>query len=144
MGSWGITPKASVEAECSQHGRERVVSGCVDLLEGRGGDAGLLLALAGPPAEAVLRGEAGGPEGYWPRVWGARGLLYAWENWASPSVVAAGRDESWRVREMVMKVANRHMVEDAAEVAARLSEDPVPRVRRAAERALERIVGESA
>lgn len=123
-----------------------VVDGCIAFLRGEPADADpeLSLALAGPAAAAVLRGEAGGVEGYWPRVWGARGLLYAWEERAAPAIVQATADEAWRVREMALKVIARHAVGDAIEVVATLRNDPVARVRRAAERATERLVASGA
>ena len=75
---WRLTPRQSVAAECERRGKAAVVAGCIDLLQGRQGtDDALLIALAGPAAQAVLDGSAGGKEGYWPRVWAARGLLHA-------------------------------------------------------------------
>ena len=143
---WGVTPRQSVAAECGRRGHGAVVDGCVALLEGAPADvdADLVLALAGPAAAAVLRGEAGGVDGYWPRVWGARGLLYAWEDRAAPAIVRATADDAWRVREMALKVIARHAVGDAIEVVAELRSDPVARVRCAAERANERLVATGA
>ena len=138
--SWGITPRQSVEAECLRRGRAKLIGGCVDLLEGRSADVELILALAGPAARAVLDGRQGGLQGYWPRVWGARGLLHAWDDVATAAVIAASSDESWRVREMIAKVAAAHGVEEAVPALAAMMSDPVPRVRRAAERALTKLV----
>lgn len=127
---------------CARRGIDAVVDGCVAFLAGEpaDADADLSLALAGPAAAAVLRGEAGGVDGYWPRVWGARGLLYAWDDRAAPAIVRATSDEVWRVREMALKVIARHAVGEAIEVAAQLRNDPIARVRRAAERAMQRLV----
>jgi hypothetical protein len=58
-----------------------------------------------------------------------RGLLWAWDS----AVSIALRDESWRVREMAAKVA-RHLVGDALPAVVELRDDPVPRVRAAAQR----------
>ena len=134
---WGVTPRQSVEAECARRGTRAVVSGCVDLLEGREADDALLLALGGPTAQYVLDGHVGP---YWFRVWGARGLLYAWEKWATPAVVRATADEAWRVREMAAKVVARHRLGDAIQAVARLEHDPVARVRAAGERAVTILV----
>jgi len=134
--SWGVSPKRSIEEECGRRGRANVITGCIDILEGRFVDDGLLLALAGPAALTVLDGREGGREGYWPRVWAARGLLHAWDGRAARVVVEATSDTSWRVREMLAKVVAAHRVDDAAPAMAILAVDPVPRVRRAAERAL--------
>jgi len=85
-----------------------VIAGCVDVLEGRDVDDALVVALGGPPAEYVLSGREGGKSGYWPRVWAARGLLYVWDDDATPAVVRATTDQAWRVREMAAKVIARH------------------------------------
>ena len=115
-----------------------MVAGCVDLIEGRYDevDDGLVLALGGPPADYVLSGGEGGKGGYWPRVWGARGLLHVWDDSATTAIVRAAGDEAWRVREMSAKVVARHRVGDALTAMAELRKDRVPRVRAAAERAL--------
>jgi HEAT repeat protein len=116
-----------------------VVRGCADVLEGRDIDEGLVLALGGLAGVQVLAGRAGGRHGYWPRVWGARGLLYAWDDFAIPAIIRATADDAWRVREMAAKVIARRGVGDAMDAVAALREDSVPRVRTAAERAVARL-----
>lgn len=106
------------------------------MLEGRDIDDALVLALGGPHATRVLGGREGGKRGYWPRVWAMRGLLYAWDDSATPTVVRAATDEAWRVREMTAKVIARHGLGDAHGAVVGLREDSVPRVRAAAERAV--------
>jgi hypothetical protein len=113
-----------------------VVAGCLDILTGRNIDERLLRVLAGPAAETVLVGREGGVGGYWPRVWATRGLLYAWDESAAAAVVAATSDTSWRVREMAAKVTSAHRVGDGLDAMTMLRDDPVPRVRAAAERAV--------
>jgi hypothetical protein len=98
---WSKTPKESVEQECERRGLASVVKGCSDLLTGKPVDDELILALGGPPAEWVRTGEPSGPD-YWLRVWGARGLLYAWDESARPAVLQALSDEAWRVRDMAL------------------------------------------
>jgi hypothetical protein len=135
--SWEFTPRQSIEAECWRRGKPAVVSGCVALLERRGDvDDALVIALGGPMAESVLDGREGGKEGYWPRVWAARGLLHAWQDGATPAIILATTDDAWRVREMAAKVIARHRVGDAMTAVAELRNDDVPRVRAAAERAV--------
>lgn len=136
--SWGKTPRESIEQECAKRGKNAVVDGCVELLEGRDVDAELVLALGGPPAHWIVTGEASGPP-YWLRVWALRGLLWAWDDVAFSSVKAALADDAWRVREMALKVVARHRLEDALTTIAGLQEDQVARVRAAASRALMRI-----
>jgi hypothetical protein len=133
---WGMTPRQSIYAECERRGKDAVVAGCVSLLAGDGADDALIVALGGPAAEYVLAGGEGGADGYWPRVWAARGLLHAWADTASPAIVAAITDESWRVREMAAKVVARHRVGDALAAVAALRDDQVARVRTAAGRAV--------
>jgi HEAT repeat protein len=116
----------------------------MDLLTAGEVDDALVLALGGAPAEYVLSGGEGGRHGYWPRVWAARGLLYAWEDRAAGAVTAATLDEHWRVREMAAKVIARHRVGDALDAVARLQEDQVPRVAQAAARAVARITASEA
>jgi hypothetical protein len=135
-GSGWTTPRQSITAECQRRGKPAVVSACIDLLEGREVDDGLILAFGGPPAEYVLAGGEGGREGYWPRVWAARGLLHAWDDRATAAIIRATADEAWRVREMAAKVIACHRVGDALPAAAVLRDDDVPRVRLAGERAV--------
>jgi HEAT repeat protein len=133
---WELTPKQSVEAECARRGPARVVDGCVELLGRRDADDALILALGGPPARSVLDTGPAPVHLYWLRVWGARGLLYAWGDSAGPAVVAALADEHWRVREMAAKVVARRLIGEAIDAVAGLTSDEVPRVRQAAQRAV--------
>ena len=72
-------------------------------------------------------------------MWALRALLYVWEDAATCDVVAALHDESWRVREMAAKVVAAQNVMEAFAEMIRLQEDHIPRVRRAAGRALMRL-----
>lgn len=116
-----------------------MVRGCIELLEGGSADAELVVALGGPPARWAVTGAAGGPD-YWLRVWAARGLLWAWEDEALPSLLGALGDDAWRVREMAAKVVRRHRLGDALPLVADLQSDPSERVRAAARRAVMRLV----
>jgi hypothetical protein len=136
-----MTPGKRIDAECRRRGTAEVVSQCVDLLEGRDVEDEFLLALGGQHAQNVLNGWNGGKQGYWPRVWAARGLLYAWDESATSAVIAASVDASWRVREMSVKVIAHHRVGDAINAVAALCTDPVERVRDAADRALRVLAG---
>jgi HEAT repeat protein len=134
---WGVTPRDSIAAACRDRGKPEVVAGCIALLAGGDADVAFVRSLGGPHADWNLDN---GPEyRYWLRVWGARGLLWAWDDAATPTVIAALADESWRVREMALKVIARHRVDAALEAVASLADDPVPRVRAAATRALARL-----
>jgi HEAT repeat protein len=130
-----LKPRERIDAECKRRGKDALVAGCIALLEGRETDGELLVALGGPPALWAVTGGAEGPR-YWRRVWAARGLLWAWDDVAAPAVVAALRDDAWRVREMAAKVVARHRLGDALPVVVDLRDDPTPRVRAAAARAV--------
>lgn len=138
--SWGKTPRESIEQECTRRGKDAVVAGCMELLDGGEGDPELILALGGPPARWAVSGDpsASGPP-YWLRVWAARGLLWAWDDAALQSIEVALNDDAWRVREMALKVVARHRLEDSVATVAELQDDPNARVRAAASRALMRI-----
>ena len=116
----------------------------MDLLAGRDIDPELVVALGGPPAQWAVSGEDPGGPDYWLRVWAARGLLWAWDDKALPEILTALTDDSWRVREMAVKVVARHELGDALPIVTELRNDPVLRVRRAAERAAVRIIGSGA
>ncbi|MGI8528747.1 MAG: HEAT repeat domain-containing protein [Geodermatophilaceae bacterium] len=141
-----MRPHQRVRQACARWGEAAVVRGCADLLRPGQVVEGQLLDLVMVLGELTDRDflKTGKPPGhaYWARVWGARALLYAWTDEAAPTVVAALRDEQWRVREMAAKVVVvRELAEGADALADRLG-DPVPRVRIAAAHALA-AVGES-
>ncbi len=138
--SWG-PPRRHIEAECARRGKDAVVDDCLALLGGdQDPDPALLQSLAGPGAEKYFDGRAH-DDTYWFRVWAMRGLLWAWDPRATEGVRRACADEAWRVRELAAKVVARHLVEDALPQMALLRDDPVPRVRAAAERAMVRLGG---
>jgi HEAT repeat protein len=134
---WSVTPRDSIEAACRERGKPDVVAGCMALLAGGDADVSLLQSLGGPNADWYL--DHGPQHRYWLRVWGARGLLWAWDDAATSAVIAALADESWRVREMALKVIARHRVDDALDAVTERVDDPVPRVRTAAAKALQRL-----
>jgi HEAT repeat protein len=138
---WGVTPKQSVEFDCDRRGRDAVVHDCVAILAGQYPDADFLRAIGGPSAETVLEGLAGGLDGYWPRVWAARGLLHVWDDIATDAIIDATTHDAWRVREMAAKVIARHHVKSAIDAVVTLLDDENARVRAAASRAF-RTVGD--
>lgn len=127
------TPRQRIEAACAVHGGDAVVRTCIDLLAGRDADARAVELLGGLHSEAWL---ARPTSAYWLRVWGARGLLWAYAEPAETAVIDALSDSAWRVREMAAKVVARHLIGEAMPAVAELAHDPVPRVRAAAARAL--------
>jgi hypothetical protein len=133
---WALTPAESIKLECGRRGQDAVVDGCIRLMRGESVDVPLVEALAGPASGVVLDYEPGDEKRYWLRVWGARGLLWAWDDRAVDAIRDGLEDPHWRVREMSAKVIAKHAVGDLLEAVAEVRDDPVPRVRSAATRAV--------
>jgi hypothetical protein len=138
---WGMSPKQSIEFECQRRSRGDVIKDCMAILQGRHADDEVLRVLGGPSAENVLEGRYGGLDGYWPRVWAARGLLHVWDDAATDAIIDATAHSAWRVREMAAKVIARHHVSPAIDAVVALLDDENARVRAAANRAF-RIIAE--
>lgn len=139
------SPAARVRALCDAQGEASVAAGCAEILRtGSWENRDLLVILGGQVAvgEFARTEPAKSDLSYWAPTWAARGLLYAWDDTAAPSVVGALTHEAWRVREMAAKVVAAREIGAAGDAVAALAEDPVPRVRAAAARAL-RVVGEA-
>ena len=139
-------PRDLVAEGVRDYGVHTVVDTCLALLEGHDDYDMLpvpLSYLGGAHAAAQLRrGDlAQRGQDYWPRVWAARGLRYAWLDYAERPLVAALRDPAWRVQEMAAKVASLRELGSAADLLPPLLSSPVPRVRVSAIRALG-VVGE--
>ena len=132
---WGLTPRQSIAIECTHHGKAPLVDACIALMGGDDVDIRLIEVLAGPGAAGWVAG-TGETNRYWLRVWGARGLLWAWDERATDAIRAGLADPAWRVREMSAKVIAKHLVGDLLEAVAELRRDPVLRVRTAADRAV--------
>lgn len=136
-----VSPRELARGAAAAFGAGETAAWCADLLAGRAAfddpDLPSLLWLGGRMARWELdRRAAPGEDRYWPRVWGARGLLYVWRPAAGPDVVDGLDDSAWRVREMCAKVAALRELGETAEELPALLDDGVPRVRAAAARAL--------
>ncbi len=101
-------------------------------------DPAFVLVAGGPGARKFFDGGDHADE-YWLRVWGARGLLWVWDDKAIDEIRLALHDDHWRVREMALKVMARNRLGDELADTEPLRTDPVPRVRQAAARAQEAI-----
>jgi HEAT repeat protein len=140
-------PVGELVVELAGHlGVRGTVDLCVDLLQGADRNDH-------PDAIPYLTGlvfEEGSPttdpkhwKDYWVRTWGARGLLYVWDDSAAPAVVAGLDDEHWRPAEMCLKVSTRRELGEAGPRAAELALDAeLPRVRAQALRTLG-VVGDT-
>lgn len=120
-------PRVLLASAVEQLGRDEVVAWCCRLVLGQDH--------ADDPDLRWLGGTEDWPP-YWRRVWGARGLLYVWDDSAQGALDAALADDHWRVREMGLKVVRAHGLSELTGEAAALREDENARVRAAAERAL--------
>jgi hypothetical protein len=127
------TPRGRVEAACLRHGPAAVADACMRLLAGAEIDSVMREVFGREHSPEWLESEV---NAYWLRVWGARGLLWNWDPRAVDALRVALGDDAWRVREMAAKVIARHLVDDLQPTVAELVDDPVPRVRAAATRAL--------
>lgn len=125
-----LRPAENARNAATVFGRDVIIAWCEDLLSGR--------ALDDDPRypDIIWLGGVVGRPAYWRRVWGARGLLHLGPPERREVVLDALGDESWRVREMALKVITRHALDDPEARAAHLTEDPVDRVRVQALRSL--------
>jgi HEAT repeats len=116
----------------ARFGEADVADRAASLLGGNNEGEEFLLWVGGRHAKGILDGA---PALYWPEVWGARTLLYAWDPSATPAVGAGLSNQAWRVREMCCRVvAVRELPLSAALLP--LLADEVARVRANAARAL--------
>jgi len=125
-----LTPTANARRAVELFGRDLIVDWCEALLSGGAGDDEPRY-----PQLEWLGGTIGWPA-YWARVWGARGLLHVGPPAHADVVLDALDDESWRVREMSLKVIIRHELDDPSGRVAACVEDLNGRVRAQALRAL--------
>jgi HEAT repeat protein len=131
-------PKTRVEFAIASMGERDVAERAVALLAGLNAGDDILLIAGGRHAVGILDGA---PPLYWPEVWGARVLLYAWDDTATDAVFAGLQNQAWRVREMCAKVIAERSL-SAAEHLRPMLTDETARVRAAAARALG-VVGDA-
>ena len=118
----GALPRDLAAGAVEVFGRELVIEWCEELIAGRAADDDPAW-----PDISWLGGSVGWVPS-WARTWGARGLLHIWPP-ARPGIVfAALEDESWRVREMSLKVIRRHGLDDPDGLVDRMVDDPAERV----------------
>ncbi len=127
------TPATRVSAAIASLGEAEVVERAIALLAGFNAGEDFLLVAGGEHAKGILDGA---PPLYWPEVWGARVLLYAWNDTAVDAVTAGLQNRAWRVREMCARVVGSRVLLAAASVLRELLTDDVARVRAAGARAL--------
>ena len=121
-----------IAAAIAHYGEQTVALNALALLRGENAGKDFLLYAGGRHGLGILDGA---PTLYWPALWGARTLLYVWDESAASDVVAALGDQAWRVREMCARVVLERDVPAVQELVA-LTSDKNARVRAAALRAL--------
>ena len=126
------SPGDRIATAVEQFGEAVVADRAAALLGGANEGEEFLLWVGGRHAKGILDGA---PALYWPEVWGARALLYAWDDSAGPAVKLGLENRAWRVREMCGRVvAARELPYPDAVVPLLI--DEVARVRAVAARAL--------
>lgn len=121
-----------LSAQVAREGERTVALRSAALLKGGYEGESFLLTVGGEHAAGVLKGA---PSLYWPELWGARALLYVWDDEAADAVTAGLANASWRVREMCARVCAERVLGGQKKL-ARLTTDEYPRVRSAGARAL--------
>ncbi|WP_244255755.1 HEAT repeat domain-containing protein [Rathayibacter sp. VKM Ac-2760] len=121
-----------LRAQVAREGERTVALRSAALLGGGYEGESFLLTVGGEHAAGVLQGA---PSLYWPELWGARALLYVWDDQAADAVVAGLVNSAWRVREMCARVCAERVLGGQKKL-ARLTTDEHPRVRSAGARAL--------
>lgn len=126
------SPAARIADAVARFGEREVADRASALLTGKNEGEEFLLWVGGRHAQGILDGA---PALYWPELWGARALLYAWDDVAASAVQQGLANQAWRVREMCGKVVAARELPYAAEVSLLLT-DEVARVRAIAARAI--------
>ena len=130
------TPRETWAALAREVGEPEAARRCVAMLTADSpGDVADTLRRLGDPAPQALLPDSPWKR-YWVRSWGARGLLYVWDESCAPSVVQGLADEHWRVAEMCVKVCARREIGTGGPGIAALAGHDLPRVRSAVARAL--------
>lgn len=131
------SPGDRIALAVARFGETDVADRAAALLTGHNEGAEFLLWVGGRHAQGILDGA---PALYWPEVWGARTLLFAWDPAAASAVRDGLANQAWRVREMCCRVVAARELPFGDDLVP-LLRDEVARVRANAARALG-VVGE--
>lgn len=121
-----------LRTQLAREGERTVALRAASLLQGGYEGEAFLLTVGGEHADGILKGA---PSLYWPELWGARALLYVWDDEAADAVIAGLANPAWRVREMCARVCAERLLGGQKKL-TRLTTDENPRVRAAGARAL--------
>jgi hypothetical protein len=133
------SPGDRIALAVERFGEADVADRAAALLTGTNEGEEFLLWVGGRHAQGVLDGA---PALYWPEVWGARALLYAWDDRAAPAIRDGLDNQAWRVREMCCRVVAARALPFGTELVP-LLRDEVARVRGNAARAIGFVGDES-
>ena len=97
----GLSHSARLRAAAQRYGEREFAQRCAALLSGGDEDAEFLQYLGGRASAGAIEGSW--PR-HWQRSWGARGLEHYWVEGAAASVLAGLADEAWRVRMVCARV----------------------------------------
>lgn len=125
-------PALRIADAVARFGERAVAERAASLLNGANEGEEFLLWVGGSHAQGILDGA---PPLYWPEVWGARALTFAWDQSAASAVHRGLGDRAWRVREMCARVVLVRTLPETDALLLLLA-DEVARVRVAAARAL--------
>jgi HEAT repeat protein len=126
------SPEARIALAVARFGEADVADRAAALLNGTNEGEEFLLWVGGRHARGILDGA---PALYWPEVWGARTLLYAWDSSAGAVIRSGLANQAWRVREMCCRVVAARGLPFGGDLLPLLG-DEVARVRANAARAL--------
>jgi HEAT repeat protein len=126
------SPGDRIALAIDKYGEREVADRASALLRGTNEGEEFLLWVGGRHAQGILDGA---PALYWPEVWGARALLYAWDKDAATVIRSSLANQAWRVREMCCRVVAARALPFGADLTPLLG-DEVARVRANAARAL--------
>jgi len=129
------SPADRIAAAVTAYGERETIERAAALLGGVNAGEEFLLYVGGVHAQGLLNGA---PALYWPELWGARALMYVWDDSASIAIQAGLTNQAWRVREMCAKVVALRELPFSEFLTPMLTDD-VPRVRAAAARALGQV-----
>lgn len=124
-----------IRTQVARESEQTVALRAAALLQGGYEGESFLLVVGGEHADGILKGA---PSLYWPELWGARALLYVWDEKAADAVLAGLANPAWRVREMCARVCTERVLGGQRKL-TRLTTDENPRVRAAGARALAAI-----
>jgi HEAT repeat protein len=126
------SPGDRIALAVQKFGEHEVSDRAAALLRGTNEGEEFLLWVGGRHAQGILDGA---PALYWPEVWGARALLYAWDGPAAEAIRMGLGNQAWRVREMCCRVVAARELPLGADLLPLLG-DETARVRANAVRAL--------